>query len=191
MVNTGAIAVTTNPFQLQTCIVTCYQQRITCQHSVSFLPLVNIFVLPIMQLRANNQGNSIAKILASNFEKFLFYVTSRRILLKTAEKNTMFQVQRPSSISNRLYFWSLRTLDYNIGWPSQPSRTLIRHFRHFPWDARTGIAVGRRLRTALDLVANGGEATFLFREFFELDHYSGWWFQPIWKILVKLAIFPK
>ena len=23
------------------------------------------------------------------------------------------------------------------------------------------------------------------------ENYTGWWFQPIWKILVKMGIFPK
>ena len=51
------------------------------------------------------------------------------------------------------------------------------------WDS------SKRHRQSTKLWAKAWGKGQKWRPFFQI--YSGWWFQPIWKILVKMGIFPK
>lgn len=107
--------------------------------SASYL-WANMFGLPILQLCAKNQGE---------FPSPDFWPPILGRFFVWCDRSPRPHLCQIDLIS------VLRT-GRHIGWPSQP----VSHpsFPSFPVDARTGIAVGRRLRTAQDLRAeNGGE----------------------------------
>ena len=125
-------------------VTTCHQQRninkcTEIQKYFSFLPsgaYVWFTRLPNNFVRMN-KGNSRRQNSGQQFwGGFSFDVIGRCGPIYV--KSTLFQCLGTGDI-------------LVIGWPSQP----VSHpsFRSFPVDARTGIAVGRRLRTAQDLRA--------------------------------------
>ena len=122
---------------------TCHQQRITkalrSKDTSAFYLWANMFGLPNLQLCANEQGEFVSPDFWPAILGMFF------VLCDWSPWPHLCQID---------FISVLRTGDILvIGWPSQP----VSH-PSFPVDARTGIAVGRRLRTAQDLrAANGGE----------------------------------